>query len=302
MKKILIFLAIILLTPVVFAKSIKDIPFSRQSDTNLSKDFFREDDSESNLQSDTRFVEEWVLAIVDLMRKLMWVTAVIWAFYAGFQMVVSQWNEDAINKSKRQLRWSVIALLLVILAEPLLRTVFYWWWWDLLPWDALTSTDAAKKWVLEMEWLISYIQTFVALISIFMIITVWIKTIFSLDKEEAIENQIKTITWIWIWMILIFLNKVFIYAWILWNPVTWEERSLVILISELSWVLKYFLWFIWALSVWFMIYWWLLMITSRWEDEQSTTWKNIVINVILGIIIIVISYVLVSAIILSGGG
>ena len=302
MKKIIIFLAISLISTLVFANwDIREIPFDDQSDTRLSERF---DAFGWNLREDTKFVEGGILAIVDLMRKLMWTTAVIWAFYAGFQLVVSQWDEDTVNKSKRQLRWSIIALLLILLADPLLRTVFYWWGWGVRPWDAIMSAEAAKTWVLEMEWLISYLQTFVALIALFMIVTVWIKTIFSLDKEEAIENQTKTITWIWIWMILIFLNKVFIYAGVLWNPVTWEERNVAKLIWELSWVLWYFLWFVWALAVWFLIYWWFLMITSSWEDDQNTKWKNIVINLIIGIVIIVLSYALVSDLILSwrGGG
>ena len=238
------------------------------------------------------------MQIVEFLKKLIWIAAIIFWIYAGFQLIIVQWEEDAINKSKRQLRWSIIAIILIYLAEPLLRNVFFWWW-IFAPWEAILNPEAAKIWAKEIEWIVSYLQTFIALIAIFMIITVWFKTVFSLDKEEALENQKKTILWIWIWAILIFINKILVYYWISWNPITWEERNFAKVIEEFSWIIKYFLWFVWAIAFLLLIYWGFLLITARWEDDQITTWKNIFINVILWIFIIAVSYVIISTIILS---
>ena len=298
-KYLLIATALFLSNPIISSSdSIRDIPFEEVGDTNLTEDFTPKETQPSSIRWDVEFVESAVLKIIELMKWIIWTLVVLWWIFAWFQLITSQWDEDAVKTSKRQLRWSIIALIVIFLAEPLIRNVFFWWGWTIAPWEAIFNTDAMKTGVLEIEWVIKYLQTFIALMALFMVITVWIKTIFS-EKEEAIEEQKKTIIWIWIWILLVFLNKVFIYYWIMWNPVTWEESSIIKTIAELSAVIKYFLWFIWAMSFLFIVYWGFLMITAQWDEEQAKSGRSIVINIFIGILIIITSYALISMILTS---
>lgn len=300
-KKFIILLAVIpLFNALVYANwsNIRDIPFNNPSDTNLSTSFNPVKENDSTVREDLTFFENIILQIMQFMRTILWTLTIVFCIYAWFSMIIAQWDETKITQWKRQLRWWIIALLIIFLIDPFIRKTFFWWWGWIMPWDAIYDLNAARRWVMEIEWFISYIQTFIALIAVYQMIKEWTKMIFSLDKEDSYKNVQKTIIWIWIWIALIFMSKIFIYYWILWNPVTWEERSLDKTVTEVSAMIKYFLWFVATISVFTLIYWWFRMITSFWW-EGNKEWKNIIINMAIGVTIIIVSYVLVSTVILS---
>lgn len=300
-KKIIIFLAITLTMQVFICYAnwnIRDIPFKNVWDTGLSTNFNPIKTGDSTVRKDLTFLENIILQAIQFMKTLLWTLTILFCVYWWFLMTTAQWDEWKIKKWKVQLKWWLIALLLIFMVDPLIRKVFFWWWWWILPWEAIYNPNAIKQWVLEIEWFISYMQTFIALIAVYEMLSEWAKMIFSLDKDDSYKNVKKTIIWIWIGIILIFLSKIFVYYWVLWNPVTWEERNLTKVVSESSATIKYLLWFIATISVFTLVYWWFRMITSFWWDWNKE-WKNIIVNMAIWVTIIIISYVLVSTIILS---
>lgn len=300
MKKLIIISFLLLIWQICFAINIREIPFENvRWDTHLSTSFNPTNKvTWSTVRRDVMFLESWVLKIIEVIKWIIWTVAVIFGTYSWLKILLAYWKEDTIKNEIRQLRWIIICLMLIFLVDPFVRGIFFGWWSWIQPWEAIFSEKAMKTWVLEIEWVISYIQTFVGLMAVFVIITQWIKMIFS-DKDDALKNQKQTMNWILIWMILIFLNKAFIYYWILWNPVTWEERSLYKTITELSAAVKYFLWFLLVISLCILVYWWFLLITAKWDWDMITSWRNIMIDVLLWMFVISISYVIVSTIVLS---
>jgi len=55
-------------------------------------------------------------------------------------------------------------------------------------------------------------------------------------------------------------------------------------------VVNYFLWFLWLLWVIMIVWAWILMVTSAWEEEQFNKWKDIIKYVIIWFVIIFLSY------------
>jgi Na+-driven multidrug efflux pump len=51
--------------------------------------------------------------------------AMIFMFYAGFQLITRADDEEAVGKAKKHLIWSFIGLIIAILADPLVNKVFY---------------------------------------------------------------------------------------------------------------------------------------------------------------------------------
>ena len=301
-KKILISLALISISFGLTASADRDIlavPFDKNS--WLTTDFKLENQTQWKYQTWDwlDIVDNTIMKIVQFLVKWMWLFAFWFLMYAGFILVAGQWTEDEINTQKRQIRWSIIALTLTFIIEPIVRNVFFWGWKTLKPWDAIFSDAAAKQWVLEIQWAISYVETFVAIIALYMLIQAALKVFFAQDQEDAIENQKKSLIWIWIWIVVIALSKIMVYYWVYWNPVTGEVASPLKVIQETSWVIKYFLWFVAAIAIALIAYWGFLIVASNWDDEKIETWKKIVLNIAIWSIIIAVSYWLIATLIVG---
>jgi len=252
-------------------------------------------------------IQAWVAQIIEKLIQALWLFAFIWMTYAWLKMILSQWWEEEIEKWKRQIQWSITALLLVFLVEPMVVGVFYWawneaggkifWLWTAIDQDMLYTS--AQRWIYEIMWFIKYIQMFVAIAALSMLIMSALKTFFAQDKDDAIENQKKSIIWIVVWILTIIFSKMMIY-YLLYNPETWEvwwDKNIIF--AEIGWLTAYLLWFVWAIAVASIIYWWFLMVTSNWDTDQAWKWKSIVINIAIWSMIIFVSYSLVSLIVNS---
>ena len=274
--------------------NILDLPFS-SSDVWLTSQFSRE----QNVSMEKRWdwadsIQLWVMRIVEVMIKFMWFFWFVYLFYTWVIMIVQRW-QDQIDWAKTKILWTILALLWTYLIEPLVRTVFFWWSWVQHAWEILNSTwsavNAAKIWVLQIEWIIWYLEKFVILLALVMMIKSAVTMIFSQDEEVKLWEQKKTILWTWVWLIIILLSKTLVYFWIYWNMATWEWRDMWKVVTEVSWLMNYILWFVASIAVALIIYWWTKMIFS-W-DQDSEEWKTIIKNVIIWAIIISIAYVLV---------
>lgn len=279
--------------------NIKEIPFSAW-DVWLSNSFERD---KTDVSMEQRWdwadaIQNWIMKIVDVLTKFMWFFAFIYLFYTWVWLVI-KWDWDELSWAKTKILWTVFALLMTFLVEPLVRTVFFWGSWTQKSWEILSWTwsasEAAKIWVLQIEWFISYIETFIVLLALFMIIKSAVSMIFAHDEEVKLWEQKKTILWTWIWFIIILMSKILVYFWVYWNPVTWTWTNVWKVVSEISWIMKYFLWFLASLAVAMIIYWWTKMIFS-WEEEWKE-WKEIIKNTIIWAIIISVAYVLVITLI-----
>ena len=74
------------------------------------------------------------------------------------------------------------------------------------------------------------------------------------------------------------------------NEWTWEE-AILILIAQ---VVDLMLYFAWTIAVWFIIYWWVRLITDFWTDSWKEDAKKIVLHSIVWLLVIFISIILVE--------
>ena len=71
---------------------------------------------------------------------------------------------------------------------------------------------------------------------------------------------------------------------------SWEDAVLT-LISQ---VVDLMLYFAWTVAVWFIIYWWVRMITDFWTESWISDAKKIVMHAIIWLLVIFISIILVE--------
>ncbi len=74
------------------------------------------------------------------------------------------------------------------------------------------------------------------------------------------------------------------------NVWTWEDAIL----SLIAQVVDLMLYFSWTIAVWFIIYWWIRLITDFWTDSWKEEAKKIVTHAIIWLLVIFISIILVE--------
>jgi len=67
--------------------------------------------------------KSWVMIVINWFLSFLWLVAMAMIVYAGFRMVISQWEEEDFNKAKTQIIYAIIGLIVVILAYSIVKLV-----------------------------------------------------------------------------------------------------------------------------------------------------------------------------------
>lgn len=292
-KKLIIMACLMLLSiNAIWADFLK---FSPQ-DANLPWEFQLEDQKPSTIREDVRFLETWILKMVEFLRKILWLFVFLWCVYAWWEILISQGQKDALEKGKKQFLWGTIALVLIFVSEPVVR-ILYWWWQDLIPWELFSKKAETDQWAKflsqEIIWLADYLKAFAGITTMVMIIMSGVKTAFALTDEKTIDAQKKTIFWCWFWIALMFLSKILVVAWLLPD---WTSQ---VVINQIGDMIQYFLIYIIIIAFLMIIYTGIMYIVTGNDKSKKT-----LINVAKGLIVIAISYAIASTLLpgTSGSG
>lgn len=90
---------------------------------NLGGDTFL-GDQEAAIQA-ARLGSEEILGIVRLIQTVIGSVALLFLIIAGLRMVANAGNEEVIDKAKKQIIYSVVGLLLIMVSESLVREIFF---------------------------------------------------------------------------------------------------------------------------------------------------------------------------------
>lgn len=74
--------------------------------------------------------------------------------------------------------------------------------------------------------------------------------------------------------------------WLKWS---WDTADIAI-----QWLVSKAMWFLWILAVLYAIYWGFLILTASWDDSKVKKWKSILMQALLWLLIIFLSYSIVS--------
>lgn len=246
----------------------------------------------STLRDDVSILENWATYIISKARIFLWIALVIFLFITLIRLLFSWWDE-ALWALKNQFLYWAIWLIWIFAVDPFIRII--WWWTNSLePWKILFSKDWFNMIIKEIWWIMWYIRTFVALIAVVLLIKTWFE-IYTGWGEDQSDKFKKTILSVWTWIVLIFLWEFLIY-WIYWDPTKWTWPDIELMSKQFFGFVKYLMYFLSFFAVIMIIYAWILMILPFWEDETKQKWKNIIIWILSWVILILLSYAIVSTI------
>lgn len=67
--------------------------------------------------------QSWFMTVINYFLWFLWLIAMAIIVYAGFRMVISQWEEEEFNKARTQIIYAIVGLIVIILAYSIVRLV-----------------------------------------------------------------------------------------------------------------------------------------------------------------------------------
>ena len=239
-----------------------------------------------------------ILAVAKVFRNLMGSIAVIFIVVSGIMMVFAQGDETKITEQKHAITYAIIGLVTILLIERLVTAIYGAPGGE----NAVLTPTSATQVSIEIYGLISYIKAILGSVAIFMIVLSGIRTVTSQGEEEKITTQRKAILWTIVGLGLILVNQVVVEN-IFTKPVQEnagqiQKTNVDTILGAFGTVTQFILGFVGLVAFALLIYGASTMVANYGNDELVEKAKKIIKNAIIGIIIILSAFAIVSTMIL----
>lgn len=241
-----------------------------------------------------------ILTVAKTVRNLMGGLAVLWIILSGIRMILAQGEENVYTEQKNSITYALIGLIVILLIE---RGVEIIYGVPGVPRGIVTTGEGISP---EILGLISFVKALMGGIAILMIMIAGFQIITANGEEEKITNQKKGIIWIIIGIVLVLINQ-FIIKNLYIQPVANQinnpkgvaiaQDNITNIINLFGTIAQYLLGFVGLVAFAALIYGAASLIANFGNDEMAGKAKKIITNAIVGIIIILSAFAIVSTLI-----
>jgi TRAP-type C4-dicarboxylate transport system permease small subunit len=239
-----------------------------------------------------------ILAVAKVFRNLMGSIAVIFIVVSGILMVFAQGDEAKISEQKRSITYAIIGLAVILIIERLISAIYG------VPGgeNLVLTKETASQVDFELYGLISYIKAIIGSVAIFMIVLSGIRTVTSQGEEEQVTTQRKAILWTIVGLGIILVNQVVVEN-IFIKPIREnagqiQKTNVDTILGAFGKVTQFILGFVGLVAFAALIYGGASMVANFGNEEAVAKAKKIIMNAIIGIIIILSAFAIVSTMIL----
>jgi hypothetical protein len=235
------------------------------------------------------------------------ILVVFWLVFSGFYIVASSTNEESVQKGKKMLIYSVLALLVMLSIEWFVLDVFYGGRGQVSASDTDNGSginnmkESIFNFNIQMRGVLEFFKTLLIFVAMLYIIKAGVQMVLSWGESERLESA-KSMFFPIIWGVLIIMFNEVIVDTVLYNidadysnnqvifsPDEQEANNFVI---ELVGFLNYIMMFVALILLVFIIYGAFMLIFSLGEEERVGKAKTILLNAFIGVIILLLSYAL----------
>jgi hypothetical protein len=299
MKKIIIFLLVFVgFSQVSLAKPFEDFKMPFESDQIEGMNDFSPENNDGKIG-----LENTAYFLIDKIRVLIGFMAFLYITYYGYLAVFSP--EENLAKAKNSIINGTSVLLFSFLVEPIIKNVIYGSSDGVLGLgQAVYKREiSVSQGMSEIMAVLSYLEMIVGFVAVFMIIFTGVKIIFDPEAEDALETQKKNVLWIIVGVILLLLNEVLVRSGVYGIVKETEDGKIERtynsweIILEASSLVKYLMSFLGLIAFVLFVIGGFKIIFSQEESAYEEGIK-LIKNVLIGSLIILLSYTIVSTVIL----
>jgi hypothetical protein len=232
-----------------------------------------------------------LLSIIKL--SLQWIL-VIFIVYVWAQMMWAMWDDDeTLSKAKRQLRYSIVALLFVNIPWSIysaLHKTDHWKIWDKINNKRFTGDgsgsnmffDVFNFWHTFWDQIVWFLEVIILITAVVMITYEWLKLITSRWREEQVTEAKTKVTYSI--LALVFVGIIEVWKQFAFSFEVSQATSIFSNLADLA------LFFAAPVAFFFLTLAWYYYITSAWDEEKVKKAKSIVINTVLATLILLAAY------------
>lgn len=174
MKEALKYVAIGLVVVIMSSEIIKTVFYGE------SGEVYR---SETDIKAAAEAGTEQLRGLYSLMEMFVGAIAVLMIIITGFRMVTSAGNEEVVNKSKKQITWAIIGLVVIGLSELVVKDIIF-------PKEGSTLPDVVKAQQLIVT-MTNFASSFIATVAIAMYMYGGYLYVTAMGKEDNVGKAKK---------------------------------------------------------------------------------------------------------------
>ena len=285
----------------------KEMPIKRDIKEILNK--MDGDSDEEGLQ----ILSGTVYYALDIFKGVLYAIALFSIIIAGFRIITAQGDEGAIKTNRNTIMFSLFGLMIILIADTAVRNVFYGGGdtsvHDIGPGDCLLNPkECALHGSKELLGIVYWGKTILAVIAVLEIIISGIRMITAIGNDNIVDQEKKVFMWVGIGLLLLAIDTVVIEKVLYivdedtkikaYNDRLDIDTDLQQGINEFIGVIQFILQFLGILAVVALMYGGFLMLMDFGDEEKVGTAKKVITNAIIGIVIALSAYALVSTVML----
>lgn len=274
------------------------------NNTQIFDDLWRKDDRFIRISTWNNWYD-FLIDIANSLINIFFIIAFIYFFIIVIKLLFAENSEEESSNFKKWFIWVSLWLMVMQISRVFVNSI-----------SSKNSLQNSNSWELYnisnllleniIKPLTSLLETGASFIFILIAIYAFYKLITSNWDENAVKNGRNTILYSIIWFVLIKVSTTLINA-IYWkcevktagsaiftplncerNPNVSEVSSIIITI--INWINS----FVWIWIIIMIIFAWLQIIFSKWDEEKINSWKKSIIYIVIWICILVMNYFIVT--------
>jgi hypothetical protein len=247
----------------------------------------------------TKWTYWFLFRVAKDLKNLFFVLATLYLFIIVIRLIYTGDSDEWFNKFKKWVIWTSIWLFVMQAAYSYVKTLYDKDIWQNLAFNLIDNIVNPIIWMLEI--FASVVFLLMAIIAFYQLITAnW--------NEETAKKWKITIFYAIIWFILIKLAKI-IVEWVYGrlncnNDLWWVISSSTVNCvdkAEVTWfawtLLEIINWmngFVWLIVVIMIIYAWIQVLTSGWDEEKMKKAKKSIIYIAIWLFILIANYLILT--------
>ncbi len=241
------------------------------------------------------------LYVVARMRILVGLVAFAMIVIAGFNLIVRQ-SEESMGAARKTIVGVVVGVFLIFLSEQFVDAIYGGFSIDpgTVLADPINLEAGAYIISNELMGIVRWAETLVAITAIGLMVAQAIVVLSSFGAEETIRKAYRSVFYTVIGLLLIVFDRtiaaIFGYSQLAAFP---GAPDATIFVVEVFGFIRFLLGFVAIAAIGVVIYAGILMIAHFGQEEMVTKARTIIINGVIGLVLIVVSFVVVQTVILG---
>ena len=254
---------------------------------------------DSNFIDSTKYWEEWlynsIVRVARDLKNIVFIVSTLFFFVIIAKLVFTENTEEESEKFKKWIIWISLWIVVMQTAYAFATVLFDWW----------VDSDLWKNFVIKIIYpFVDLLLLATSFFFIAMMIYAFFKMVTANWSEDKVKSWRSTIIYAVVWFIVVTFAKKIVEAtyWAIscskWLVIPWGSCSVnadlsgwvEIIVDVINWANT----FVAILVIIMIIYSWMNILLSWWDEEKLKKWKHSLIYIAIWILILVINYLILT--------